>query len=246
MNKRNLFLIVTCLVLVFLAVGTTWETAQAAPRERGETKKEAKLYYGNSYDLYLGNSGVYFANTYYNNMTAVLEKAEPYNRGWRYFVQGILTIDVVDENGVQADRFLGAVQVYFNLDTDLRHKWDDPDANMSIWYKDEWDEGSWVKCPSFLVKSKAAPRGRVVCYATDFGDYGLAWTWPTLKVKIAKALRVLDEEGPDDCMCSGNFYNCGDFETQDDAQVCYNHCITEEGWDVHDIDSDGDGTACEE
>lgn len=242
--KKKRMILVAVLLLAIIAVAASWQTALASPRQRGGQKKEVKMYYGNSYDISIGNSGVFFANTYYDNVTAVIEKTEAENRGWRYFTQGILSVNVYDADGVPPDRFLGATQIYFNLDINQRKKWDDPDSNMSIWYKDEWEAGVWVKCPSFLVKSKAAPRGRVVCYASDFGDYGLAWTWPTLQIKLEKALRAIAEGA--DCLCAMNFYSCEDFETQGDAQLCYNHCMAEKGVDIHVLDPDSDGTACEE
>jgi len=47
------------------------------------------------------------------------------------------------------------------------------------------------------------------------------------------------------CSCSGNLYNCGDFATHAQAQACYDHCMMERGFDVHNLDADDDGQACE-
>lgn len=47
------------------------------------------------------------------------------------------------------------------------------------------------------------------------------------------------------CDCSGNLYNCSDFSTQHQAQACYNYCVAGGCGDVHRLDADGDGTACE-
>ena len=47
------------------------------------------------------------------------------------------------------------------------------------------------------------------------------------------------------CNCSGDLYNCTDFTTQAAAQACYDYCWTTAGRDVHHLDSDGDGEACE-
>ena len=44
---------------------------------------------------------------------------------------------------------------------------------------------------------------------------------------------------PDDCKY--NIYNCSDFETQEEAQKIFEQCKT----DVHDLDRDNDGVACE-
>lgn len=43
------------------------------------------------------------------------------------------------------------------------------------------------------------------------------------------------------CDCSGNLYNCPDFTNQGEAQECFIYC----GEDVHALDRDKDGVACE-
>ncbi|GEM_PF-1357125 len=47
------------------------------------------------------------------------------------------------------------------------------------------------------------------------------------------------------CDCSGNLYNCSDFPTQAAAQACYNYCKSLGRGDVHRLDADHDGIACE-
>lgn len=47
------------------------------------------------------------------------------------------------------------------------------------------------------------------------------------------------------CACTGNLYNCSDFATQAATQGCFDWCMQEVGTDVHRLDSDGDGVACE-
>ena len=47
------------------------------------------------------------------------------------------------------------------------------------------------------------------------------------------------------CSCSGNLYNCSDFRTQREAQACYEYCLRQTGRDVHRLDRDRDGRACE-
>ncbi len=51
--------------------------------------------------------------------------------------------------------------------------------------------------------------------------------------------------GPAPCLCTGNLYNCPDFSTHAEAQACYEHCLAEVGSDVHHLDGDHDGQACE-
>lgn len=47
------------------------------------------------------------------------------------------------------------------------------------------------------------------------------------------------------CSCAGNIYNCTDFNTQCQAQACYNKCVSEGRGDIHRLDRDNDGIACE-
>lgn len=46
-------------------------------------------------------------------------------------------------------------------------------------------------------------------------------------------------------ICSYDAYNCSDFGTQAAAQACYNYCMAQVGYDVHQLDADDDGEACE-
>ena len=47
------------------------------------------------------------------------------------------------------------------------------------------------------------------------------------------------------CDCSCNRYNCVDFGCQQRAQACYEYCMRVVGYDVHGLDLDRDGVACE-
>lgn len=47
------------------------------------------------------------------------------------------------------------------------------------------------------------------------------------------------------CSCSGNIYNCSDFGTHNQAQACYEYCKSQGRGDVHRLDGDSDGIACE-
>jgi hypothetical protein len=46
------------------------------------------------------------------------------------------------------------------------------------------------------------------------------------------------------CDCSGDKYNCKDFKSHVDAQVCYEYCISQGKGDVHRLDADSDKVAC--
>jgi len=45
--------------------------------------------------------------------------------------------------------------------------------------------------------------------------------------------------------CAYDAYNCSDFGKQKDAQACFDYCMEMVGYDVHRLDADGDGVACE-
>ena len=47
------------------------------------------------------------------------------------------------------------------------------------------------------------------------------------------------------CDCSGNIYNCSDFSTHAQAQACYEYCKSLGRGDIHRLDGDNDGIACE-
>ena len=47
------------------------------------------------------------------------------------------------------------------------------------------------------------------------------------------------------CNCGGNIYNCADFSTHASAQACYNYCMSIGRGDIHRLDGDSDGIACE-
>ena len=47
------------------------------------------------------------------------------------------------------------------------------------------------------------------------------------------------------CDCDRNLYNCRDFDTQAEAQTCYEYCLDTQNRDVHNLDGGGDGLVCE-
>jgi len=48
-----------------------------------------------------------------------------------------------------------------------------------------------------------------------------------------------------DCICTHNAYDCKDFQSQILAQFCFYHCMKLVGQDIHWLDDDNDGKACE-
>ena len=47
------------------------------------------------------------------------------------------------------------------------------------------------------------------------------------------------------CNCSGDVYNCSSFSGSIQAQACFNYCRGQGRGDVHQLDRDNDGLACE-
>ncbi len=47
------------------------------------------------------------------------------------------------------------------------------------------------------------------------------------------------------CDCQSNLFNCSDFSTHAEAQEIFDCCYEQVGYDVHKLDRDGDGSACE-
>jgi len=52
-------------------------------------------------------------------------------------------------------------------------------------------------------------------------------------------------EDSSDIVCSSNSYNCGDFSSQSSAQEVYDYCKSIGKGDIHRLDGDSDGQACE-
>ena len=47
------------------------------------------------------------------------------------------------------------------------------------------------------------------------------------------------------CSCRTDRYNCADFKTRREARELYDCCMRKVGYDVHKLDRDSDGIACE-
>lgn len=77
-----------------------------------------------------------------------------------------------------------------------------------------------------------AASANLACYATGvFGNGSAVIAPPISDISV--------------CSCSRNSYNCPNFSTHDQAQACFNYCKQTVGYDVHRLDRDNDGLACE-
>ena len=51
---------------------------------------------------------------------------------------------------------------------------------------------------------------------------------------------------PEGCGCAENLYSCTDFDSQVEAQACYNRCLKVANIDIHRLDTDRNGLVCDE
>lgn len=63
--------------------------------------------------------------------------------------------------------------------------------------------------------------------------------------ELLKKGSTLTLEPPQVCDCRKNLYNCDDFKWQYEAQACYQYCQAQGRGDIHQLDGDHDGRACE-
>ena len=61
----------------------------------------------------------------------------------------------------------------------------------------------------------------------------------------AASTTTTNTTGNAECYCASNKYNCGDFQTHQEAQNLYDCCLQKVGTDIHRLDKDKDGSACE-
>ena len=139
----------------------TWTSNQVSKR----------VFYQESADIWLGNSGVYLPSSAYAGWL-VLSSTTPddsYMKG-QNFVQRWIDVRIYNNDAVEFKQLYGLVYVYFNLNRQTRAAWDA--GELSIYHYDA-NGGQWVECPTHLVGTKNWPYGRLACYAGQFGAYGL-------------------------------------------------------------------------
>ena len=153
---------------------------------------EITLEFDKQYEVNIGRAGVHIPNSAMAG-TLVFWKEEGNLRNYssyHVFTQAWANVEAYDPQGKQFDRVFGNVQMFFDLDVLQRRIYDEgSDRNMNIWYFNTF-EGGWRKCPTGLANPgrSVAPYGRLVCPITDFGRYGIAWTLPTLVMKLEKMM----------------------------------------------------------
>lgn len=88
--------------------------------------------------------------------------------------------------------------------------------------------------------------GRLVTYPPDvsYADEFRRLQFEARSAELGMWALEADFSG-DGCNCSRNAYDCRDFDTQSEAQACYEICLASTGEDIHRLDGGGDGLVCE-
>ena len=76
----------------------------------------------------------------------------------------------------------------------------------------------------------------------------LAPTWtpePTFTPFVLSTLPIVTSPSTSACSCSSDQYDCKDFASQSAAQACFNACVAAGMGDIHRLEGDNNGIACE-
>jgi hypothetical protein len=149
--------------------------------------EEVRLEFNKDYDVFIGNGGIFIDNSQLKGTLVLKSQEFPPERtmSWHKFTQRLLDFRVYQEDGDPFEWVYGVVRVYFNLDDAQYDRWVNKQNNMSIWYKDELN-GGWRKCVTHWESVPGQPKGRLWCVVRHYTQYGLAWTQPTIIMKMAK------------------------------------------------------------
>lgn len=178
---RGLLFAVLTLALIAITIPVS------AFQGEGPLRREVELVFNQAYDISIGNGGVFIDNSQMRG-TLVLRAEESrgkFGLSWHQFTQRIIDIQMFERDGDPFEWVYGNVRVYFNLDKFQYDKWIDEEANMSIWYFDKLN-GGWRKCPTHWEATAGLAKGRLWCLVRYYTRYGLAWTQPTLLMKMIK------------------------------------------------------------
>lgn len=71
-------------------------------------------------------------------------------------------------------------------------------------------------------------------------------TWTSAPTETPWILATLPQQPQSAvCSCAGDTLNCNDFSSHTSAQACFNYCVSQGRGDIHNLDQDGNGSACE-
>ena len=98
-------------------------------------------------------------------------------------------------------------------------------------------------CSDLLQRAEAdAQQGELGMWA---GTPEPTKTFAPLWTETAEPTEKSSKRGKANCDCDGPDLNCGDFPNDTEAQLCYLKCLITHG-DVFDLDTNGNGVACDE
>lgn len=186
-HKTKLIFRAALFLLPIVLLGIATMPALAFQQGSGPITKEIPLVMNKEYELFIGNGGVYMDNSRHIGTLVLKSEEWPANRSqsWQQFTQRLLDIRVYEKGGGEFDAVYGVVRVYFNLDSEQYDMWQDEERNMSIWQFDELN-GGWRKCVTHWEPAPGLRFGRLWCLVKQYTRYGLAWTQPTLIMKLIK------------------------------------------------------------
>ncbi|MGD2158453.1 MAG: hypothetical protein PVG32_16365 [Anaerolineales bacterium] len=164
MNLKKITLIVVALLIAFTAISIQWAPASAAAKSISKS-----ISFGKPADIYLGNAGVYFANSNYTATAELTRERLNPTKSLR-FTQRSVEIHLYDNKNKEIKNLFGYVYVYFNLNAEDRANWNK--EKLSI-YQFDTATKKWVECRTWLVSDKSSPYGRATCLISSFGTYAL-------------------------------------------------------------------------
>ena len=106
-----------------------------------------------------------------------------------------------------------------------------------------WPTGLFGPPASGLTLTAGASVTPTVTSPAGVGTAGTPGT-PSPTATAGSATPASGSEVPV-CDCSYNKYNCSDFATRADAQACFDYCVRQGRGDVHMLDTNKNGIACE-
>ena len=120
----------------------------------------------------------------------------------------------------------------------------------------ENERGLWSACVTMTPTPTETRTATGTWTPTATGTWTPTRTWtatwtrtptmtPTRTNTVKPTATRTPTSPPAVCPCHADLRNCSDFSTQAAAQACYDYCMVQVGYDVHRLDSDGDGEACE-
>ncbi len=111
--------------------------------------------------------------------------------------------------------------------------------NSRLWYYVEFDGEPGFIHSEFITVSSSRPTSTP---APQGGQWASA---PGNNNSSSSSSNTTNPTPRPLCDCSGNNYDCRNFGSRSAAQSCYDYCRSQGRGDIHKMDGDSDGRACE-